>query len=218
MSFNFIPRAPECAFVLPQDVRDWLPPEHLCWKVLAVVEEVDMSGFMSGYRMDGQGRSAYHPVAILALVLYCYSKGIRSSRRIEAACLDDVGCRIITANRKVDHSTIARFIGRHRLALKTLFVQVLALCARRGLVDVTVVAVDGSPMEANAGREANQSLARLDEVITRAKADIDALMRETADLAQQAERTDDELLKRSSGQARTAVAQLSRLSDRLGRA
>jgi transposase len=218
VTFNFMHRVPECAFVLPQNVQDWLPPEHLCWKVLAVVEEVDMSQFLAGYRADGQGRAAYHPVVMLALVLYCYSKGIRSSRRIEAACLDDVGCRIITANRRVDHSTIARFIRRHRPALKTLFVQVLALCASRGLVDVSVVAVDGSPMEANASREANRSLDRLDTVIARTEADIDALMQETADLAQQTEQTDGELLESPPRQACTAVVRLSRLSDRLGRA
>ncbi|MGW1260189.1 transposase [Streptomyces sp. NPDC002513] len=94
---------------MPRSAREWLPPGHLCWRVLDVVEELDLSAFENGYRADGQGGAAYPPVTLVALLLYCYSKGIRSSRRIEQACWDDVGCRIITANRGVDHSTVARF-------------------------------------------------------------------------------------------------------------
>lgn len=107
-------------------VRGWLPPGHLCWRVLDVVDELDLSGFEKSYRADGRGAAAYPPACLVALLLYCYSKGVRSSRGIEQACWDDVGCRIITANRKVDHSTIARFVRRHRNALTSLFVQVLA--------------------------------------------------------------------------------------------
>jgi transposase len=82
---------------------------------------------------------------MLSLVLYCYSKGIRSSRRIETACLDDVGCRIITANQQDDHATIAWFLRRHRHRLESLFLQVLALCGQRGLVDLSAVAVERLP-------------------------------------------------------------------------
>ncbi|MER6717045.1 transposase [Streptomyces sp. NPDC000877] len=96
----------------------WLPPEHLCWKALDVVELLDLSAFENSYRDDGRGGAAYPPASLIALLLYCYSKGVRSSRRIEQACWDDVGCRIITAKRRVDHSTVARFVRRHRVALK----------------------------------------------------------------------------------------------------
>ncbi|MFE4958657.1 transposase [Streptomyces sp. NPDC056653] len=85
---------------VPQDLREWLPPEHLCWKVVELVGRLDLSRFMAGYRADGQGRAAYPPAVLVALLLYCYSKGIRSTRRIEQACLDDVGCRVITANQQ----------------------------------------------------------------------------------------------------------------------
>ncbi|MCX5014991.1 transposase [Streptomyces sp. NBC_00555] len=162
---------------MPQDVREWLPPDHLCWKVLDVVDHLDLSEFVDSYRDDRQGRAAYPPQALIALLLYCYSKGIRSSRKIEQACFDDVGCRIITANRRVDHSTLARFVRRHREALKLLFVQVLAMCSRqRGLLDLTAVAVDGSPMDANASRDSNQRLQRLDRVISECEAEIDNMV------------------------------------------
>ncbi|WP_328959493.1 transposase [Kitasatospora purpeofusca] len=137
---------------MPRSAREWLPPGHLCWRVLEGVEELDLSAFEDGYRADGQGGAGYPPAVLVTLLFYCYSKGIRSSRGIERACWDDLGCRIITANRAVDHSTVARFVQSHRDALTQLFVQVLALCGGRGLVDLAAVAVDGSPMDANASR------------------------------------------------------------------
>jgi transposase len=170
MGFNFVPCDSDRAFAVPQDVREWLPPGHLCWRVLDVVGQLDLSGFLAGYRADGQGRAAYPPAVMVALLFYCYHKGIRSSRAIEAACLDDVGCRVITANHRVDHATIARFVQRYRPVLEELFVQVLALCGRRGLVDPAAVAVDGSPMSANAARCSNQSLERLEALIAQSQA------------------------------------------------
>ncbi|MFI7135275.1 transposase, partial [Nonomuraea sp. NPDC050153] len=223
MTFNLIPRAVERGLVFPPNIRDWLPPEHLCWKIQAVVEELDLSGFLAAYRADGRAGAAYHPEVLLGLVLYCNSKGIRSSRKIEAACWDDVGCRIITGNHRIDHATIARFIRRHRLDLKDLFVQVLALCARRGLVDLSAVAVDGSPMEANAGREANRSLDQLEVVIAEGESTIEALLREAADRAAGEEQASDdaEPLRSASDQMPTgaaAVRLLARVSDRVVRA
>ncbi|MDY0810576.1 transposase [Kitasatospora purpeofusca] len=217
MGFNFIACDLDRAFLLPQDVREWLPPEHLCWKVLDAVGEVDLSAFMAGYRSDGQGRAAYPPGVLLALVLYCYSKGVRASRRIEQACLDDVGCRIITGNRRVDHATVARFIRRHRLSLKALFVQVLALCGQRGLVDLSAVAVDGSPMEANAGRESNRSLERLEAIIRDGEAELDQMVQDALAHARAAE-TDEVPAPVERQAADTSLGQLSRLSDRILRA
>ncbi|TRO55546.1 transposase [Streptomyces sp. IB201691-2A2] len=102
---------------MPRDVREWLPPEHLCWKAL------DVSSCLTCRRSRTAtvttGGVAYPPARLIALLLYCYSKGVRSSRRIEQACWDDVGCRIITANWRVDHSTVARFVRRHRAALNS---------------------------------------------------------------------------------------------------
>jgi transposase len=203
--------------VLPQDVRDWLPAGHLCWYLLTIVDGLDLSEFMAGYRADGQGRSAYHPAAMLSLVLYCYSKGIRSSRRIEAACVDDVGCRIITANQRIDHATIARFLRRHRSALRTLFVQVLALCARRGLVDLEAVAIDGSPMDANASKESNSSLARLETIVAAGQDAIDMLLQDVLTCGYESERVRD-LEPGNDSSADDGPARLARLCDQAVRA
>nr|WTB28220.1 transposase [Streptomyces sp. NBC_00830]WTB35861.1 transposase [Streptomyces sp. NBC_00830] len=176
MGRNFLVCDRERVLEMPRSLREWLPPEHQCWKVLDVVGELDLSAFEGSYRSDGQGGAAHPPASLIALILYCYGKGVRSSRRIEQACWDDVGCRIITANRRVDHSTIARFIRRHRAALSSLFVQVLALCGRSGLVDLSAVAVDGSPKEANASRDSNQRLERLEAIIIGCEGEINELM------------------------------------------
>ncbi|MFF0451722.1 transposase, partial [Streptomyces sp. NPDC004609] len=196
-------------------MRDWLPPEHLCWKVLDVVEQLDLSAFEDGYRGDGQGGAGYHPACLVALLLYCYSKGVRSSRRIEQACWDDVGCRIITADRRPDHSTVARFVRRHRAALKSLFIQVLSLCGRRGLVDLSAVAVDGSPMEANASRDANQRLQRREETMSTCENEIDSLVKHALAHARNAEA--DEWI-RDDGEEADDWPRLSRLCDLLTRA
>lgn len=216
MGRNFLVCDRDRDLEMPQKLREWLPPEHLCWKVLDVVGELDLSAFEDSYRADGQGRAAYPPTSLVALLLYCYSKGVRSSRRIEQACWDDVGCRVITANRTVDHSTIARFVRRHRDALKSLFVQVLALCGQRGLVDLSAVAVDGSPMDANASRDANQRLHRLEEIISRCEDEINALMNDALAHAQSVEADASEGIDPDAPSDDWPL--LSRLCDRLTRA
>lgn len=211
MAYNFISCSPDGLSLSRPDVRGWLPPQHLCWQVLKVVGELDLSGFLRGYRTDGQGAAAYPPQVLLGLVFYCYCKGVRSSRRIEAACLDDVGCRIITGNQHIDHATVARFLRRHRDRLKGLFVQVLALCAVRGLVDLSAVAVDGSPMQAAAARSANRSLDALEAIIAGSQAQIDQLMGYPDPVA-----TDDDISQHTA--ADSCPRRLTRLGDRLARA
>ncbi|MFE9259250.1 transposase [Streptomyces sp. NPDC006879] len=201
---------------MPQDVREWLPSDHLCWKVLDVVERLDLSAFEASYRRDGQGGASYPPGHLVALLLYCYSKGVRSSRRIEQSCWDDVGCRVITANHQVDHSTVARFVRRHRTALNSLFVQVLALCGRRSLVDLSAVAVDGSPMEANASRDANQRLQRLEDTIARCETAICGVLEDALTHARSVEA--DEQADDDPEEVGDQWPRLSRLCDRLTRA
>jgi hypothetical protein len=150
---------------------------------------------------------------MLALVIYCYSKGIRSSRKIEGACRDDIGARIITANQQVDHATIARFHRRHRQPLQWLFVQVLDLCGKRGLVDPTVIAVDGSPMQANAARSSNRSLPYLEAIIAEGEAELAEMIASTQSTALDAYLS---WLPRSQGE--TDLVRLSRIGDRLVRA
>ena len=144
MAQNFLTCDREQSFLLPPDLRDWLPEDHLAWFVVDAVGVMDLSGFYAAYREDGLGRAAYEPSMMVALILYCWSRGMRSSRRIERACLEDVACRVIAANQRPDHATVARFIERHQGALAGLFGEVLVLCADAGLATVGVVAIDGT--------------------------------------------------------------------------
>jgi len=140
---------------MPPDVREWLPESHLAWFVIDAVAEIDLSAFYVAYRHDGHGRPAYEPAMMVALLLYAYARGTRSSRAIERACEEDVAYRVIAAQQRPDHATIARFVERHEAALADLFGAVLGLCARAGLARVGVVAIDGTKVLANASRDAN---------------------------------------------------------------
>lgn len=142
---------------MPPSLVDWVAEDHLVWTVLGAVEQMDLSAFYGAYRANGQGRAAYDPAMMVALLLYSYSLGNTSSRGIERACRVDVAYKVITALRVPDHSTIAEFRRRHEAALGEVFVGVLALCAEAGLVSVGVVAVDGTKMRASACRDRNRS-------------------------------------------------------------
>jgi len=162
MGYNFQVAERDQLFLLPPDAREWLPPGHLAWAVLDQVSGMDLGPFVAWYRADGQGQKAYHPRLMVALVMYCYCKGIRSSRAIEMATYDDVGARVICGNCHPDHATVARFVTRHEQPVKGLLVASLVACAKQGLVSVEVVAGDGTKVKANASIAANATAQQLD--------------------------------------------------------
>jgi len=143
--------------LLPPDLREWLPAGHLARFVIDAVEELDLAAFYAAYRADGWGRPAHDPAMMVALVLYAYARGERSSRLIERRCVEDIAYRVIAANQAPDHSTIARFIERHERALAELFGQVLTLCRRAGLLRAGVLALDSTKIAANASGLQNKS-------------------------------------------------------------
>src|SRR5215210_3590635 len=153
MPQNFLVCDREQPFLLPPDVREWLPDDHLAWFVIDAVGVMGTAAFYAAYRQDGPGRAAYEPSMMIALLLYCWSRGVRSARRIERACLEDVACRVIAAQQRPDHARIARFVVRHERALGELFGEVLGLCADAGLATVGVIAIDGTKLSANASRD-----------------------------------------------------------------
>src|SRR3954454_21513848 len=171
MGQNFLAADREQAFLLPPDVRDWLPEAHFAWFVLDAVAQMDLGAFYGAYRQDGHGRAAFEPSMVVGLVLYAYARGIRSSRAIERACEEDGAFRVLAAHQVPDHTTIARFRQRHQDAVAGVFGEVLPLCADAGLVDAKVVAVDGTKVHANASERATcdyEQLAR--EVLAEADA------------------------------------------------
>jgi transposase len=161
MGQRFVACDREQPFLMPPDVREWLPPRHLAWFVIDAVAEMDLDAFYAAYRVDGRSRPAYDPAMMVALLLYAYARGVRSSRVIERACEEDVAFRVLAAQQQPDHATIARFVERHEHAIAGLFGEVLTLCARSGLVKVGVIAVDGTKVAANASRNENRDYEQL---------------------------------------------------------
>ena len=142
--------------LMPPSVREWLPEGHLAFFVLDTVAELDLAAFFAAYRADGRGGSVYDPATMIAVLLYAYCTGERSSRRVERRLVEDVAYRVVAANQQPDHATIARFRARHQDAIAGLFGQVLSLCVRAGLVDAGVIAIDGTKIAANASFFANR--------------------------------------------------------------
>src|SRR3954463_10950398 len=174
MGARFIGCDRDQVFLMPPSLRDWVPEGHLVWTVLEAVGELDLSAIYADYRDDGRGRPAYEPSMMVALLLYAYARGNRSSRGIERACVEDVAFRVVTGNLAPDHSTIAEFRCRHEQPLGEVFCGVLGLCAGAGLVSVGVVAIDGTKMAANASSDANRDFGQIAREILAEAAEIDA--------------------------------------------
>ena len=174
MAYNFMKNDREQGYLLPPNIREWLPPGDLAWFLLDAVAQMDLSVFYRGYREDGHGHPAFDPCMMVTLLLYAYSLGERSSRRIEHLCERDLGFRAVAVNQVPDHTTIARFRQEHQEELADLFTQVLRLCAEAGLVKVGTVAVDGTKVKANASLSANRTYEHLEEETRRMLAEAQA--------------------------------------------
>lgn len=162
MAYSYKPVDRDQLFLLPPDMREWLPKGHLAWFVLDVVERLDTSALHAGHPNDGVGRQSYDPDMLLAVLIYAYCTGVRSSRAVERLCEVDVAFRVLAANHVPDHTTIARFRQGYDALAQQLFVGALALCAQAGLAKVGVVAIDGTKLAANASLKANRTRAQIE--------------------------------------------------------
>jgi len=155
MAYHYIGGMRDQQFLLPTSMRDWLSEGHLAWWVIEVVETIDTTRLHLAHPNDGPGRPAYDPDMMLMLLLYAYMTGLRSSRRIEAACRTDAAYRVICGDVVPDHATIARFVIDHEQVMEDIFVQVLRLCAAAGLVTVGSIAIDGTKIGSDAALDRN---------------------------------------------------------------
>jgi transposase len=165
MVYTFLGCDRDQPFLLPPDLRDWLPQGHLAWFILDVVDQLDLAPFYRAHRNDGHGHPAYDPKTLLGVLLYAYCLGVRSSRQIERRLTEDIAFRVLAANQTPDHVTIARFRARHEQALAGFLVASLKLCAAAGMVQVGTVALDGTKLAGNAADKANRTLDRLDREV-----------------------------------------------------
>ena len=161
MALNYRPVDRDQSFLIPPDMRDWLPMNHLAWFLIDVVKQLDTSALHDKTKLGGTGRGGYDPDLLLAVWIYASARGISSSRQIERACIEDVAFRVLCGQDVPDHTVLARFRQRNRGAMAGLFAQVLVLCVAQGLGKFGVIAIDGTKIRANASKDQNRSLKKL---------------------------------------------------------
>src|ERR1035437_9584646 len=176
-------------FLLPPNLRDWLPEGHLALFISDVVDGLDLSAILESYgTRDGRGQPPYHPRMMVKLLIYAYCIGKPSSRKIEQATFDEVPFRVLAAGQHPDHDTIANFRKQHLKALAGLFMQVLNLCRKAGLVKLGHVALDGTKIKANASKHKAMSYDRMGEKEKQLEEEVARLLAEAeaADAAEDA--------------------------------
>jgi len=179
VSKTFRPYDPEQMFLMPLALQDWLPRGHLVYFISDVVDHLDLGAIMSRYEEE-KGYPPYHPAMMVKVLLYAYCIGIPSSRKIEKRLEEDIGFRVLSANNTPDFRTISDFRKDHLRALGALFLQVLKLCQKAGLVRLGHVSIDGTKIKANASKHKAMSYKRMKEEEARLEAEIQDLLKKAA--------------------------------------
>lgn len=162
MPKTFRPYQPDQRLLLPPGLDELLPEGDLAYFIRDTVAQLDLGPILAEYREE-RGQPPFHPVMMTALLLYAYCRGVYSSRKIATACERDLGFIVVAAMARPDFHTVARFRARHLKALGDLFLGVLRLCRRAGLVQLGHVALDGTKIRANASRHKAMSYERMAE-------------------------------------------------------
>jgi transposase len=204
---NFIPFNRDQLFLLPPDLKEWLPADDVAHVVVTAVERVSMTSFQVPDRTGGKPQ--YHPRLMLALLIYCDANGIFSSRRIERATYRDIGVRFVAANLHPDHDTIAVFRRTNTAAIEAAFLQVLLLARESGLLRLGTVSIDGTKIDANASKIRSVRYDRVQQLRASLAADIAALtaQADAADAADQdPQALPEELARREALKAKRDAA------------
>ena len=173
---TFRPYSPGQLLLLPPDMGRWLSEDHLVYFIRDVVGQVDLSAIYESHDGSKGGYRAYHPEMMVTLLMHAYCVGVPSSRKIEKATHESIPFRVLAADQHPDHDTIAEFRRRHLEALAALFVQVLRLCQRAGLVKLGHVCLDGTKVRANASKHKAVSYARMEKSVVELEAEVRRLL------------------------------------------
>lgn len=165
-------------YLFPPSPHDWLPEGDLVYFLLDTVAALDLTPIFAHYERESRGQPPFHPRMMVALLLYCYATGTRSSRRIMKRCRVDVACRVIVGEDIPDFRTISDFRKTHLARLEALFVEVLKLCALAGLAKAGTIALDGTKVKANASRHKAMSYDRMKSEEARLKGEVAKLLAE----------------------------------------
>jgi transposase len=209
VSKTFRPYTPGQSFLLPPSPLDWLPEGHLARFILDLVKELDLTRIYAHYEKELRGYPPHHPQMMVALLLYGYCVGVPSSRKIERKTHEDVAFRVISGGEHPDHTRVSEFRRVHLKALAQVFVQVLKLCQKAGLVKLGVVALDGTKVKANASKHKAMSYDRMQKEEQR-------LGEKVAELLAAAEKVDvaEDAEYGSSRKGDELPAELQRAQDR----
>ena len=178
MSKTHRPYEPDQMYLMPPSLQEWLPDDHMVFFLRDVLATVDLSPINSVYEREERGSPPYHPTVMVGILLYGYCHGITSSRKLAVRCLEDVAFRVLAANNAPDFRTISDFRKRHLATLHHLFVEILSLCRKAGLVKFGHVALDGTKIKANASQHKAMSYGRMKQDITRLEKEIAGLLAE----------------------------------------
>lgn len=182
MSKTYRPYEPDQMFLMPPSLIDWLPSEHMVYFIREILDTIDLSPISSVYEAEERGYPPYHPKAMTGILLYGYCNGITSSRKLAKHCQEDVGFRILAANNQPDFRTISDFRKLHYGTLKHLFVEILCLCHKAGLVKFGHISLDGTKIKANASKHKAMSYGRMKQEISRLEKEISDLLDEAEEI------------------------------------
>ena len=189
MGTSYRPYQPDQPFLLPPSLREWLAEDHLAYFISDTIDALDLSRLYERYEGDGRRNRPYHPAMLLKVLVYCYATGVFSSRRIAAKLMEDVALRVLAAGNRPDFRTINRFRQQHLETFGELFVEVVRLARRMGLVKLGTVALDGTKVRANASKHKAMSYERMQAEERRLEQEVRALL----ERAQQIDLAEDEL-------------------------
>ena len=209
---TFVPYNRDQAFLLPPDLKAWLPEDDLAHFVIAAVERVPLGAF--AVNAHPSGKRQYDPRLMLALLIYSYANGIFSSRRIERATYRDIGVRYVAANTHPDHDTIAAFRRANKASFEAAFLQVLLIAREAGLLRLGLVAIDGTKIDANASKIRSVRYDRAKTLRQKLAEDIAALTAQ-AEAADAADTPDPQALPRQIARRERLKAQLDAACARL---
>ena len=182
MSKTYLPYDPDRQLLLPAALREWLPDDHLAYFISDVVDQLELFEITARYERESRGGPPYHPRMMVKVLLYGYCVGVASSRRIAQRLHEDIAFRVLSANNTPDFRTISDFRKDNLEALSGLFLQVLALCRRAGLVKLGHVALDGTKVRANASRHKAMSYGRMKEKEAQLAGEVEELLRQAQEV------------------------------------
>ena len=162
--------------LLPPNITDWIPKDHQCFVISEIIDKLNISCVENTY--SDNGASAYNPRMLVKIIFYSYTKGIRSSRKIENLTYENIVYRYLSANQFPDHGTINLFRKDHLKDLEDLFAQVVVLCDRLGIIDPSDISIDGSVFKANASKKSTYDK----ETIAKLKKKIGGIFQEAEDI------------------------------------